>query len=173
MIRSLLFLDFDGVLNTHEAGPPRGARLDPVCVRLLNGFLAKTAPHAAPYVVVTSSWRNLVHCKGATLASFRRMLWEKGLRLPADFALTPPTGHQDHYEPPETRAGLILAWLARNPPGGAPVAILDDLDLAPHLGPYAGRLLRTDPRFGLTERDAAVLRALLWRGPNLLTPANE
>ena len=139
----VLFLDIDGVLNSHRSclalgGIPHG--LDPASLKLIDplalALLQALCEVAELSVVVSSSWRVLHH-------------WDaigRALDLPTIDA-TPRLGG--------IRGEEIAQWLA-NPP--APVqayAILDDdSDMLPDQMP---RFVKTDYSEGLTFRN---LRAL-------------
>lgn len=69
-----LFLDFDGVLNRHTLGPNNNG-IDPRCVRYLNALLGD---YPEIQIVVSSSWRYLVHSGKLTLKEFEEVLVEKG-----------------------------------------------------------------------------------------------
>jgi hypothetical protein len=147
----VIFLDFDGVLNTNAsvgmAVPSEGqigdelwtaAWLDRTLVARLAGLVAQTAA----VLVISSSWR--LRRSREELAT---MLAERGgaidvvdvtPRLPR-----PPEGER------LVRASEIAAWLDRHPEVSTFVILDDHADF----GLLAGRHVHVDPAVGLTDED--------------------
>jgi hypothetical protein len=155
---ALLFLDVDGVLNDHIRFPNGYCGTDPACVGHLNHIL-KTAPDAK--VVISSSWRYLLHSGSMTLAGLENLLLTHGLDIygrlhgvterDAEF---PPDAAQETYD----RLGLIYrahqidAYLREHRPQRW--CVLDDLPVP------VPQLVQTDGAKGLEERH--VEAALEW-----------
>lgn len=153
--RPLLFLDFDGVLNSaryfrdrFDGADPDGidadqAQIDPESVALLNQILRATGA----VIVISSSWR-LIH----TLAELDTLLRARGLDPSAEIIGATP----DLYTRP--RGEEIQAWLddcAEWICWRMPFCILDDdCDMA-HLSGFHVHVPMQD---GLTE--AHVSRAI-------------
>jgi hypothetical protein len=148
----LLFLDFDGVLNSRrflldhpvERARHDGRQLvfDPAAIRRLDGML-----EGRPILVVISSdWRKAydhdilgMRMREAGFAHADRIVGQT-----PDFGQAP-------------RGREIASYMAARRLR-CPFAILDDRsDMAPH----QGRLVMTDPYYGLTARDASRALALL------------
>jgi|CXWL01.1.fsa_nt_gi hypothetical protein len=156
----ILFLDFDGVLNTDaDVSLDRDAlRVD--LIGLLNTVLTVTGA----VVVVSSDWR-LHH----TVDQLTDMLRAKGFtgtiigatsRL--DFQIIGFDSDGDSIHQKVSRADLILAWLKDNGMLDAKVAIVDDVEPtwdANH--PLFNRIVLTDGKMGLSPIDAADLIKLL------------
>jgi Swiss Army Knife RNA repair-like protein len=76
----IIFLDFDGVLNTHEqnqanlSSHARPYSLDRSMVERVNRIII----HTNSFVVVTSAWRGMVHFCEMSLAGFERMMLTHG-----------------------------------------------------------------------------------------------
>lgn len=146
----VVFLDFDGVLNSHAfmlAKPSSIVGLDPVAVGRVNRLLRETDAE----VVVSSTWRH-----GRSLTQLRETLAERGFVG----KMRGTTPHQSFtlsssgvIETARVRGHEIQAWL-----DGAPdydldiesfVILDDDSDMA-HL---MDRLVKTTFANGLTDAD--------------------
>lgn len=145
MARPVIFLDFDGVLNTeqHQArlaveGKPTkdawGPLFDPRAVGYLRGILEATDAE----VVISSSWR-YVH----SLGSLRTMWSARG--LPGEVADTIACGA--FYI---SRGEEIECWLNRH--GCPDYVIIDDVD--DFYPSQRRRFIETNPITGLNEADA-------------------
>lgn len=145
MNRSIIFLDFDGVLNTEQYqarlavdGEPNkdvwGPLFDPHAVEYLRSIIDET--DAA--IVISSSWR-YIHRLGSL-----RMMWE--LReLPGEILDTLPCGAS--YV---SRGEEIDCWLSHY--GQSNYVIIDDLD--DFYSWQHDRYIETNPIIGITETDA-------------------
>lgn len=145
MSSSIIFLDFDGVLNTerHQTrlvldGKPNkdawGPLFDPCTVRNLREIIESTG--AA--IVISSSWR-YIHRLGSL-----RMMWEIR-ELPGEIMEILPCGAT--YI---SRGEEIECWL--NQHGHPNYVIIDDLDDFCPSQQY--RYVETNPIVGITELDA-------------------
>jgi hypothetical protein len=157
----VLFLDFDGVLNSDkwfrqtsnaaedvECGMERN--IDPEAVRNLNRIIESTGCQ----VVISSTWR-----RGNTIATLLRLLVKRGLdKKHSDrfIGATPVLDslHDSGLWIAPVRGEEIQAWLDGNPEVERFVIVDDDPDMA-HLAPH---LVQTKILHGLTaERaDAAI-----------------
>lgn len=145
MNRSIIFLDFDGVLNTERYqarlavdGKPIkdhwGPLFDPHAVANLRKIIEATDAD----IVITSSWRYLQR-----LGSLR-MMWEvRG--LPGEVLDTLPCGAS--YI---SRGEEIEYWL--NSHGQPDYVIIDDLD--DFYPTQRDRYVETNPIVGITDADA-------------------
>lgn len=149
-----LFLDIDGVLNTHFRHPNGYCTLEVPKVRLLEDIVADTGCK----IVVSSAWRYLVLSGSMTIVGLRNLFatygwgwWEKGEALcdilPADV----------NPNDPQDRAKLVLAYMDTHPHEAA-VAV-DDLPLGykEHGIPF----VQTDGMIGLTEAKVMEIVRLL------------
>lgn len=145
MIRPVIFLDFDGVLNTEQyqaqlaiegklGKDAWGPLFDPRSVANLRKILEAT--DAA--IVISPSWRWLFR-----LGSLR-MMWEVR-ELPGEIIDTIPCGAQ--YI---SRGEDIECWLDRN--DRPDYIIIDDLD--DFFPSQHDRYVETNPIVGITEADA-------------------
>jgi len=139
----VVFLDFDGVLNSGPYTDAMGQDpnfqprelsmewwaqgLDPVAIEHLNSIVERTDAK----VVVSSTWR--LH---ATIGWLQRVLRLRGYRHRVRGKTERCAGYDRSYE--------IQMWLAKNPTSH--FVILDDRDDAG----IAGHFVRTDPEVGLT-----------------------
>jgi len=139
---TILFLDFDDVLNTHES-LARGELFDPDKVQVLNCI----SDMIEFKIVVTSTWR-----LGATAEELEELLVTAGLH--ADGRVVGITPHLEG----ETRGAEIMAWLRQFPKLVSKFAILDDRD---DMAPYKSRLLQTMPGKGLCEEHIGRLVEML------------
>ncbi len=72
----LIFLDIDGVLNSHKALAANGINtINRDLMDRFNRIVAETGAH----VVISSAWRYMVHRGAMTLDGFRYMLMTHGL----------------------------------------------------------------------------------------------
>ena len=148
----IIFLDFDGVLNSsaylQRMGPKSWGTLDQTAVERLNKLIAKTNAQ----VVISSSWRY-----GHTVDQLRFILREAGFAGRV-IDMTPMDG--------ETVGGIrlgatgirgfeIQAWLNRNKEVGVTefvilddCSILTDTSMAPHL---MERFVQTSMATGLLD----------------------
>ncbi len=144
MQQRIVFLDFDGVLNTQtlvEASPtphqPGADLLDPKAVARLEGLCVETAS----VIVLTSTWRLTFN-----VDELVAMLRDKGLATARIAGVTPMIPHK------RGRGQEIQAWLdhAAESVGleATGVVILDDLDDMLHLMPW---LVQTTFESGLTD----------------------
>lgn len=145
MKRSIIFLDFDGVLNTEQYQARLavdrkankdawGPLFDPRAVANLRTIIDSTNAG----IVISSSWR-YIHCLGSL-----RMMWEVR-DLPGEILDTLPCGAT--YI---SRGEDICCWL--NQYGQANYMIIDDLnDFYPS---QQDRYVESNPIVGITETDA-------------------
>jgi len=168
-MKRVLFLDFDGVLNTESyqqklqsEGKPRqdgyGPLFDPKAVENLKMIL-----DAVPDVllVINSSWK---------LEGLDRMraLWE-ARGLPGSVHSVTPDYAPDlitiDLADPENLALLagkgneVKEWISRYAPNGCKYVILDDVP--DYLPEQAAFVICTDPCKGITEEDAIIAISLL------------
>lgn len=161
-IKSYIFLDFDGVLNTEQwqrhcraLGIPRqdvyGDVFDPGAVDNLAAILA-AVPEAK--VVITSSW------KWEGLGKMRRLWSERNLPggLPDITPEVAPMLTEEDFERiergelPVQRGFEIKTYLEENGGEGSAYVILDDTaEFYPYQLPH---FVCTDPRVGITAEDA-------------------
>lgn len=171
--QSIIFLDWDGVLNSAEWKVRRGSpqdtslrgltlhRIDPDAVARLNAIVHATVPDAA--VVLSSSWRyeipigkmqDLLAARGFTGRLIGRT--PLALELPIYQHLSSLQKRQigqGHHE----RGLEIERWLALHGPVRSFVILDDDDDMAG----VRDRLVHTDYAQGLTDADAARAIAML------------
>lgn len=146
MNSSIIFLDFDGVLNTEQyqarlavEGKPNkdawGSLFDPCSVENLLKIIESTGAE----IVISSSWR-YIHRLGSL-----RMMWEVR-ELPGEILDILPCGAS--YI---SRGEEIECWLNKH--GQSKYVIIDDLnDFYPT---QLDRYVETNPILGITEADAA------------------
>lgn len=152
MNRKIIFLDFDGVLNTEQYqarlavdGKPSkdawGPLFDPRAV----GNLRKIIESTGAAIVISSSWR-YIHRLGSL-----RMMWEVR-ELPGEIVDILPCGAA--YI---SRGENIEYWL--NGHGHPDYVIIDDLD--DFYPTQHNRYVETNPIVGITESDAEMAIELL------------
>lgn len=154
----IIFLDFDGVLNSH-AWFVQGGRsmhdVDPACVRRINTITERTGAH----VVVSSTWR-----LGRTLDELRSILAKHGYNGKV-IGVTPDlSGRTTGLHVAVERGHEIQKWMddraredARFGVVESFVIIDDDSDMA-HLKP---RLVQTTFATGITDLQVERAIALL------------
>lgn len=158
----VLFLDIDGVLNGHEKHPDSPyTTIRPDCVQRLNRVLKETGCN----LVISSAWRYMllktkIHKKPAmTLLGFQYMLHTHGVVFNANGSAVIGFTCADEAIP--DRGPQILDWLAAEGGKVESWAVVDDDPMEIELGEHAGRLVRTDGRYGLQKRDEKKLIQLL------------
>jgi hypothetical protein len=153
--RRVVFLDFDGVLNSDAFFARRQNRyrpeeLDEDAVARLATLVARTGA----VVVVSSTWR-----LGYSLEDLRRILAKHGFAEEVA-GVTPVIEHEEERFVRQTPRGLeIQAWLDAQPEPPEAFVILDDQADMEHL---ADRLVQTDLATGLEDAhvEAAVVLLL-------------
>lgn len=136
----IIFLDIDGVLNSHQTSLPSGqARLDPVNIDFFNLIIEETQAE----IVISSTWRYWYPVE--ELTRIFREAEIKGKII--DTTACQNSTEADH------RGTEIYAWLKNNhpssyssDPGG--FVILDDRS---DMEPYLERLVLCKMDYGLTE----------------------
>ncbi len=147
----ILFLDIDGVLNSHAQNAAGVCGIDPACAARLNRILAVSHD---TLIVLSSAWRYMVLGGELTLKGFEYLLVTHGVQAHCKLAGTTVADEVVAW-----RGGQILDWVRRHP-GVTDWVVLDDLDI-PEVGE---RLVRTDGKVGLTDADAdRAVRILTWR----------
>jgi hypothetical protein len=159
---NVLFLDIDGVLNGHEKHPGSPyTTIRPDCVQRLNKVLAKT--HCS--IVISSAWRYMLlttkkkYRPPMTLTGFTYMLHTHGLVFSGNGSAI--VGFTCADETIAERGGQIIHYVNDNPEVER-WAIVDDDPMEmelPHR--HRHRLVRTDGRHGLQDRDVRKLVKLL------------
>jgi hypothetical protein len=143
----LIFLDIDGVLNTHEqnrAGSSGLARCHPVdrqCVSHLAHIIDETGASC----VLTSSWRYRI-TNDSGLEAFEFMLRTHG------FPESALIGYTCRDEEISMRGRQIRAWIERENLI-APYVVIDDLDPSQEFMGFHP-LVTTNCHVGLTREDA-------------------
>lgn len=154
--KSVIFLDFDGVLNTGNS-PYRdefGDLFDPASVHELKRIIES----ANPAIVISSSWKML------GLGTLREMWRDRGLpgRI---FGITPSDASNEmmmrgEMPSPKLKGAEIQRWLDEHP-DYTHYVILDDEDVAQD-DMQRSHLVQTNPNLGLSKEIAeAVLELLL------------
>ncbi len=146
----VVFLDFDGVLNSHAfmlAKPSDVVGLDPTAVKRVNRLLHATDAE----VVVSSTWRH-----GRSRTQLHDALTQQGF-LGKVRGMTPQqcfsVGSSGVIESAKVRGHEIQAWLDEAPNYGLDITsfvILDDDSDMAHL---MDRLIKTSFKDGLTDVD--------------------
>ena len=143
----IIFLDFDGVLNSDESIQNLGTKyqFSKSSIAALNELLKENSTR----IVVTSTWR-----EGWTLKENAEFLERDGLVPGKVVGKTPSLGRERGLE--------IDAWLRSVPFAIVSFVILDDRD---DMAMHRNRLVQTDAKIGLTmnevERARNVLQTLL------------
>jgi len=149
----VLFLDFDGVLNSipflvkasedeirRQRRRPTDA-IDPEAVKHLNSIVDRTGCK----VVISSTWRKLYRQK-----QLERLLKVRGF-VGEIIGMTPRLYRTPEGEP-LYRGNEIQAWIDAEPTEIEAIVILDDDSDMEHLTPW---LVATDVDHGLTAMEAA------------------
>ncbi len=123
----LLFLDIDGVLNTHEPLDPEVlcGRFHPDKVSLLNWVLRETGAK----LVISSAWRYLIHRGEMNLQGFEWLLRSHGVMQGRLHGIT----RKDSYRTVETFNGDCGNWLTENERGSQIADYLTETKKAGHM----------------------------------------
>ncbi len=148
----LIFLDIDGVLADETRHDNKYRRISLEAVFQFNRLL-----HAAPdaHVVISSSWRYLVHGETMTVVGFTNLLLSHGVNCHGRIVGITESdeetcGGKQTYEYLSANAAHIRrAQIAKyaHKAEATDWVILDDMDL------HSRRQVLTRPDIGLTERD--------------------
>ena len=144
----IVFLDFDGVLNSEkDTSTYYDCVIYPAKVAILNRIVA-TLPEVR--FVLSTSWRDEYLADRSF--DVRALLRANGFR--GEFHEDWRTPMSDIIKHDETRMGWlrgdeVLTWLENNGLLGIPYVILDDM---PDFHPYQS-LVRTNAKVGLTRKD--------------------
>jgi HAD domain in Swiss Army Knife RNA repair proteins len=153
MQMNILFLDFDGVINSdawYEERPFEGMHFDPNAIRRVE----KICRLAGAQVVVSSTWRLLANRPNIRMASVE---YVRGCLDAYGFCcniidVTPP-----YAEAGSERGHEIQQWLNEQP-AVTSFAILDDTEDMVHL---SHRFVKTDYQIGITDVDVEKCITLL------------
>jgi hypothetical protein len=146
----VVFLDFDGVLNSHgflRQQPHRMDRLDPAAVARLNAIVARSGAK----VVISSSWR--IH---HSLDELRHRLGEVGFAGEV-IDRTPDISWEEYGDPFRGRAEEIQSWLEGHKGPLESFVVLDDI----YLEDLAHVLVKTEFEAGLGDEHVEAALAIL------------
>lgn len=156
----IVFLDIDGVLNTHDFDPTaESAPIHRDKVVLLNAILVNTDAR----VVVSSAWRYLVHRGDMSLTGLDWLLRSHGMLSNRLVGITRPDTMvlqpDGEYRPEAMERGRqITDWRAANSHTEAYV-VIDDMDLG--ITDAGHPWVETLPDVGLRERDITLAVEIL------------
>ncbi len=158
----LLFLDIDGVLNSHDANEYRINSIHRDKIARLNQIVQATGAE----IVISSAWRYMILGAAMTLDGFRYMLVTHGL---APFVKI--IGHTKSDEQIPERGDQITDYLTTF--GWRPYAVLDDgsEDSRPEVRSmseslrhrHGARWVNIDGAIGLADTDVVITVATLTR----------
>lgn len=145
--RSVLFLDFDGVVARNIAGLSAFNRIVPYRVACLSEIVARTGCD----VVVSSTWRRDPHTGHGFPASELEGYLRERAYTGRILDITPTHETVSFVEDiARVRGGEILAWLRAQRLKPSAVVVLDDVALEGPMAPYQ---VRTVEEVGLTVGD--------------------
>lgn len=155
IMKSLLFLDIDGVLNNHRFNDlSNSTTIDPDKMELLNTVIIA----ADCKVVVSSAWRYLVHRTDMTLRGLQYLLQTHGMAVDRLHGITRRDTMVDGKPLHNERGQQIKDYLDSAKPRPAKYAVVDDLDLGiSQMHPF----VQTISSVGLTEAETMKLIRLL------------
>ena len=139
----VIFLDIDGVLNGHDAYDwdlESKALISQRCVAVFNCIVAYTGAK----VVLSSTWRYMVHNGNMDVRGFEQLLRSHGVRCEL---LGVTCTDEEHDE----RGNQIKAWLSGKYGDVESYVVIDDMS-----DEFMAKLpfVQTDGRKGLTQADA-------------------
>lgn len=158
----ILFLDFDGVVNTHNAMGNGYCGIEREKVNLLNRVLDETDCR----IVISSAWRYMVLCGDMTLRGFEHMLLTHGLKC-----YNKVIGCTPADENVESRGLQISEWINNSLPGilenigqtQFKYVVVDDLDDCNgiKISGAGHSIVQTDGKVGLTNENCNELIRIL------------
>lgn len=146
----IIFLDIDGVLNSHSPHPNGYCGISPECAQRFNRILEEF-PYAK--LVISSSWRYLVHNGSMTITGLENLFLSHGLNFRGKIeGITRKDIEIDDgvYDPREIQimdyinCNSLRQWL-----------IIDDLEL------NIPNFYRTNGETGLTDEDTDNIISIL------------
>ena len=157
-MRKIIFLDFDGVMDTdyyslalfrngESLSDEYGLMFDPYCVQNLKHIIEETGAG----IVVSSTWKTIMS-HGELVE-----MW-KARELPGNLLDCTPTLRTGQH-----RGDEIDAWL-NDSNDECQYVIIDDLDDSNFNKHHLSRLLVVDPFYGLDENTSAKAVAILDQG---------
>jgi hypothetical protein len=156
-IRPVVFLDIDGVLNSHDANPAtKYNRIHEKLAKRFNDWIEENDYH----FVVSSAWRYLVHGGSMTLEGFANLFHGHGINGHRMVGIT-----DKDASPCEPRSDQVLRWLYHNRAIHErtirPYVVLDDLDL----GFTGARMpfVKTDGTYGVSTINLACAGDMIFR----------
>jgi len=161
-MKTLVFLDIDGVLNCHEFDREvMCGQIHPDKVSRLNYLLSKTAAG----IVLSSAWRYIIHRGEMNLVGMEWLLRSHGVLanrlvgITAPDTLAPSTynGVPGDWPVENERGVQIHRWLGEH--GHHPYVVLDDLDLGHTLADHP--FVHVDGMVGLADADVGKALRLL------------
>jgi hypothetical protein len=157
----LLFLDIDGVLNTHEHDPEvLCGQIHPDKVRRLNHILRETGA----MIVLSSAWRYIIHRGEANLQGMDWLLRSHGVLANRLIGITREDtmvrgvydGEPGSWPMTDERGQQVCDWIlseGRNHPGwSGRYVVIDDMDLG--ISEAGHPFVLVDGMFGLSDEDA-------------------
>lgn len=154
----VLFLDIDGVLNDLEYNERAQSNVIlPRCVDLLNEILIETDAK----IVLTSSWRYMVHKEAMTVKGFEYLLQSHGI-VPRLIGITMLDEDTPPYYDAENwcRSQQVQIWLNENKELNIEnFVVMDDFDIS--FDGLNGRFIQTNAETGMTGKDVAAAIKIL------------
>lgn len=155
MTNRVLFMDVDGVLNSHERNAHNAFfGIRPDCMARLNRVIAETDPQ----IVVSSAWRYMVLHGAMQIHGLDYLFCTHGLRRGEGIRVMGCTPSDEEY--PERGEQILRCWQAFQP-RVEHWAVVDDDPMNMQLGEHQWRLVRTDGSVGMTDADADRLIRIL------------
>jgi hypothetical protein len=141
VVRPIIFLDLDGVLNDHQQRESGFCGIDLPLATRFNRVLRETDAQ----IVLSSAWRYMIP-EAMSLKGFTYLLQTHG--VDCHERLIGVTCRDEEIEP---RGQQIRHWRLENG-GERPYVVIDDLDLG--ITEAGHPFVQTDGKVGLTEADA-------------------
>jgi hypothetical protein len=149
-MKSIIFLDIDGVLNGHVPTENGYNTVEKSNAAALNYILDNTDSN----VVISSAWRYLIHSGSMTLRGFENLLISHGIKC-SNRVIGLTRRDKDQCECSlKDRVDAILEWVTDN--NVKKYMIIDDLHL-----PILENFYRTNGNIGLTMEDAINIKFIL------------
>jgi hypothetical protein len=136
----VIFLDIHGVLNDHD-----DLTIHKNKIALVNTILMETGAK----IVLTSSWRYMVHKGDMTIDGLNYLFLTHGLKNMPLIDVTEADSPRSNL----SRGQMILRWLQNCRENIESFVVLDDLDDSPQgLSPVGQYLVKTNSNVGLTKK---------------------
>jgi hypothetical protein len=146
----IIFLDIDGVLNSHQPHPNGYCGISPECTQRFNSILNEFPDIR---LVISSSWRYLVHSGSMTIEGLENLFLSHGLWFRDKIEGITRKDKEIDIDEWDSREEQIMEYV--NAAGLKRWIVIDDLPLE------INNFYRTNGEIGLTDIDMCNIKLIL------------